>query len=195
MFAGIRRRPRPLPQMSPALIYRAHPTGSARHSEPGCETGPVSFVARPLSMRRGGGPSPRAGDRAPEGKSLELRPARDLAPSTELGAVRRNVDRIEGRRSANEQAVELGAAESHVRDHFGNEDFADQRAVEVIAMDSLCCTRPNAAIPIDAKTVEQARCGLREDLATRQLGPARVDRETTNVARTVLFVRHAVSAT
>src|SRR5450631_2440880 len=88
-------------------------------------------------------------------------------PSTELGAVRRNVDRIEGRRSANEQTVELGAAESHVRDHFGNQDFADQRTVGVIAMDALCGARPNAAIPIDAKTVEQARCGLREDLAAR----------------------------
>src|SRR6202043_3151099 len=89
-------------------------------------------------------------------------------PSTELAAVRRNVDRIEGRRSANEQAVELGAAESHVRDHFGNEDFADQRAVGVIAMDSLRAARPNAAIPIDAKTIVQTRGGFREDLATRQ---------------------------
>src|SRR6266404_7285027 len=88
-------------------------------------------------------------------------------PSTELGAVRRKVDRIEGRRSANEQAVELGAAESYVRDHLGNEDFADQRAVDVMAMDALCGARPNAAIPIDAKTVEQARRGLREDLAAR----------------------------
>src|SRR6266436_4503913 len=43
----------------------------------------------------------------PRGQEIER-------PSTELGAVRRNVDRIEGRRSANEQAVELGAAESHV---------------------------------------------------------------------------------
>src|SRR6202043_124484 len=111
--------------------------------------------------------------------------------STELAAVRRNVDRIEGRRSANEQAVELGAAKSHVRDHFGNEDFADQRAVEVIAMDALCGARPNAALPIDAKTVEQARCGLREDFAARQLGPVCVGREAANVARTVLFVSGA----
>src|ERR1700674_3341057 len=111
--------------------------------------------------------------------------------STELAAVRRNVDRIEGRRSANEQAVELGAAESHVRDHFGNEDFADQRAVEVIAMDPLCAARPNAANAIDAETVEQARCGLGEDLATRQLGSVRVGREAANVARTVRFVRRA----
>ena len=87
-------------------------------------------------------------------KSVMMRMEEIDRPSTELGAVRRNVDRIEGRRSANEQAVELGAAESHVRDYFWNEDFADQRAVEVIAMDPLCSARPNAAIPIDTKTVE-----------------------------------------
>src|SRR5882757_1730518 len=67
-------------------------------------------------------------------------------PSTELGAVRRNVDRIERRRPANEQAVELGAAESDVRDHFGDEDFADQRAVAVIAMDAFRGAGPDAAI-------------------------------------------------
>src|SRR5438270_7140488 len=93
--------------------------------------------------------------------------AKNRGRSTELGAIRRKVDRVEGRRSANEQAVELGTAESHVGDHFGNKDLADQRAVGIIAMDALRGARPNAAMPIDAKTVEQARCGLREDLTAR----------------------------
>jgi hypothetical protein len=69
-------------------------------------------------------------------------------PSTELGAVRRNVDRIERRRPANEQAVELGAAESDVRDHFGNEDFAGQRAVAVIAMEAFGVVSCRLAMPI-----------------------------------------------
>src|SRR5229473_8650565 len=65
--------------------------------------------------------------------------------------------------------------------------------------DSTSCTSMSAvSIPTPitrankrAKTVEQARCGLREDLAARQLGPARVGSEVPNVARTVLFVRRA----
>src|SRR5882757_5058642 len=61
----------------------------------------------------------------------------------------------------------------------------------VIAMDALCSAGPDAAIPIDAKTVEQARGRLRENLAARQLGSAGVDREAANVARTVLLVRRA----
>jgi hypothetical protein len=112
-------------------------------------------------------------------------------PSTELGAVRREVDRIERRRATNEQAIELGAAECHIRDHFGNEDFADQSTVEVVAMDALGAARPNATIPIDAKTVEQACGRLREDLAARQFGPVRIDLKTANVARTVLLVGRA----
>ncbi len=76
--------------------------------------------------------------------------------STEFRAVRRNVDRIERRRPANEKAVEFGTAERHVRDQLGNKDFADQRAVDVMAMDALCGAGPDAAIAIDAKTVEQA---------------------------------------
>ena len=73
--------------------------------------------------------------------------AKNRGPSTELGAICRKVDRIEGRRSANEQAVELGTTESHVRDHFGNKNLADQRAVNIIAMDAFRGARPNPAIP------------------------------------------------
>src|SRR5665213_938425 len=58
-------------------------------------------------------------------------------PSTGLAAVHRNVHRIERRRSANEQAVELGATEGHIRDHFRNQDLSDQRAIGVIAMDTV----------------------------------------------------------
>ncbi len=69
---------------------------------------------------------PHAGRRRCDPRGREIERA-----SAEFGTVRRNLDRIEGRRSANEQAIELGATERHVRDHFGNEDLADQRALGI----------------------------------------------------------------
>jgi hypothetical protein len=82
-----------------------------------------------------------------------------IRPSTQLGAVSRNVDRIERRRSANEQAIEFGTAEGHVRDQLGNENFADQCALGVIAVDALNSTAFRSALAPARSSASAASMG------------------------------------
>src|SRR6185295_17139623 len=109
-------------------------------------------------------------------------------PSPQLRAFREEIDRIEGGRAADKQAVQLGTAEGHVADYLGDMDLADQRAVLVDAVDALGGAAPDAVFRVDAESIEQAGRRLGEDFAAAQL--LAVDPEAANVLRAVLDVGH-----
>ena len=120
--------------------------------------------------------------------SVALSSARGHLGYPTAGLVRDEIDRIERRRSADEQAVALGAAEGDVGDHLRDEDLADQRAVGVVAVDALAGARPDAALPVDAEAVEEAGGRFGEDLAALQALAVGGDGEAADVARAVLDV-------
>jgi hypothetical protein len=93
------------------------------------------------------------------------------------------MDRIKRRRAADEQPVALQAAETDIGHHFGYVHLAEQGAVGMVAADAVAGARPEVAVLVDAKAVEDAdgaggeygatgadvaaRLGAIEDLTTR----------------------------
>src|SRR5262245_35524549 len=65
-------------------------------------------------------------------------------------------DGVERGRAADEETVAAGAAEVHVGDGFGDEDFAGQGAVGFVAVDAVAGAGPDAAEFVAAEAVEEA---------------------------------------
>ncbi|CAM2160147.1 hypothetical protein PT2222_70130 [Paraburkholderia tropica] len=104
-------------------------------------------------------------------------------------AAHANRQRIDRGRRRDEQTVAIEAAEREIRDRFGNQDLAEQRAVRRIAVHAIGGAGPDVAVFVDAQAVRNALLHRHENAAVHEPSVAHV--ECANMARTVLDMRRA----
>src|SRR5487761_2457737 len=79
----------------------------------------------------------------------------------------------------------LNPAEGNIGNNLGDQYFADQCTVRIVAMHALTGAGPDATVRIQTDPVIQARSSVAKYLTARDTAPICVDFVTTNMARAI----------